>query len=140
MLQSDFFDYLAKKGVLSETQANSGGPDPRRPEANAESDRISLTKLTQTAFTAELAAFYASSRVQHAQLIGDPFVGTDLSPRFIREERLFPYEDGQGGLTLAVSKPIKDEIVRAVEVALGGDGTGDLASIAPHAKHSMSIG
>lgn len=119
MLQSDFFDYLVKKGVLSETQASSGSLDLRRPDANADADWIGLTKLTQTAFADELATFYACRRVQRAELIGDRFAGADLSPRFLREERLFPYEDGQGGLTLAIARPIDDEMVRTVEVALG---------------------
>ena len=77
-----------------------------------------MTKLTQSAFADELAAFYHCNRVERGELVGGRFAGEQLSPRFLREERLFPYEDRSGMLTLAVARPIDDETVRAAEVAL----------------------
>jgi general secretion pathway protein E len=49
---------------------------------------------------------------------GGRFAGERLSPRFLKEERLFPYEDRSGGLTLAIARPIEDETIRAAEIAL----------------------
>jgi general secretion pathway protein E len=50
--------------------------------------------------------------------VGGRFAGEALSPRFLKEERLFPYEDRSGTLTLAIAHPIDDETVRATEIAL----------------------
>src|SRR5262249_43507615 len=57
-------------------------------------------------------------RVQRTALVEGHFAGEALSPRFLREERLFPYEDSLGTLTLAIARPIEDETVRATELAL----------------------
>jgi general secretion pathway protein E len=46
------------------------------------------------------------------------FAGAQLSPRFLKQGRLFPYEDASGTLTIAIAAPIDDETVRAAEVAL----------------------
>lgn len=119
VLQSDFIEHLASKGILRESQAFEGRLGARRPDLNGESDWIGLTKLTPTAFADELAAFYACRRVPRAELVGDRFAGADLSPRFLKEARLFPYADAQGQLTLAIAAPIDDETVHAVQIALG---------------------
>jgi general secretion pathway protein E len=50
--------------------------------------------------------------------VASRFLGTELSPRFLRERRLFPYETPSGTLTLAVATPADGEAVRAVELAL----------------------
>jgi len=78
--------------------------------------------LTHTAFADELAAFYRCGRVQRADLVGCRFAGERLSPRFLKEERLFPYEDRSGALTLAIARPIEDETIRAAEIALRSGG------------------
>src|SRR5262249_1156668 len=41
-----------------------------------------------------------------------------MSTRFLREGRLFPYENPKGTLKLAVAAPIDEETLRAVELAL----------------------
>jgi general secretion pathway protein E len=77
-----------------------------------------MTKLTHTGFADELATFYQCRRVQRGDLVGGRFAGERLSPRFLRDERLFPYEDRAGELTLAIARPIEDETIRATEIAL----------------------
>jgi general secretion pathway protein E len=119
VLQSDFLDHLARKGALRDAQAFEANRVTRRPEAGSDLDWTALTKLTPIAFADELAGFYACRRVQRADLIGDRFAGTELSPRFLKEGRLFPFADGQGNLTLAIAAPLDDETLRAVEIALG---------------------
>lgn len=119
MLQSDFIDHLARRGVLRDPQAFESSLGARRPDANGDVDWTALTKLTPPAFADELAAFYSCRRIQRTELVGDRFAGANLSPRFLKEGRLYPYADAQGQLTLAIATPIDDETVHAVEIALG---------------------
>jgi general secretion pathway protein E len=118
MLQSDFMGHLARKGVLRDAQFADSNLVRGRRDGLGEVDWGGLTKLTQASFADELAAFYRCSRVQRAELIGGVFAGAQLSARFLREGRLFPYEDSTGTLTLAIARPIDDETVRTAEIAL----------------------
>ncbi len=119
VLHSDFIDHLARRGVLRDPQVLENGRSARRPGMSGEFDWASLTKLTAPAFADELAAFYACRRIQRGDLVGDRFAGGDLSPRFLKEGRLFPYIDPHGELTLAIAAPIDTEMLQAVETALG---------------------
>ena len=90
MLHSDFLAHLAEKGALRD-------PGPldlslRRNEARGDFDWVGLTKLTQSGFADELATFYGCERVNRGDLVASRFAGAQLSPRFLRERRLFPYE------------------------------------------------
>ena len=58
MLHSEFIDHLARQGVLREQQALDGGSNSRRFDAQSDIDWVGLTKLPQSAFADELAAFY----------------------------------------------------------------------------------
>jgi general secretion pathway protein E len=118
-LQSDFIEHLTNKGILRGGQARESHVSGRGLDAASESDWIGLTKLSPTAFADELASFYACNRVQRAELIGDRFAGAELSPRFLREGRLFPYSDADGRLMVAVATPVDTETLNAIEVALG---------------------
>jgi general secretion pathway protein E len=118
MLQSEFMSHLARKGVLRDPQSLDGGGTASRRDTFGDLDWVGMTKLTQSAFADELAAFYHCNRVQRGELAGGRFAGEQLSPRFLKEERLFPYEDQEGLLTLAIARPIDDETVRATEIAL----------------------
>ena len=117
MLRTEFMAHLARKGVLREAQALEGAAARHR-EGLADTDWAGLTKLTPSAFADELADFYRCERVQRGALTGNRFAGAQLSARFLREERLFPYEDEDGTLTLALSRPLDEDAIRAVEVAL----------------------
>jgi general secretion pathway protein E len=118
MPQSDFISYLVRKGALRNAQELDAGMATRRRDSLGDIDWLGMTKLTHTAFADELATFYRCSRVQRADLVGGHFAGERLSPRFLKEERLFPYEDRAGALTLAIARPIEDETIRAAEIAL----------------------
>ena len=56
--------------------------------------------------------------MQRGDLVGSQFAGAQLSARFLRDGRVFPYEDSSGILTLAIARPMDGETVRAVEIAL----------------------
>jgi general secretion pathway protein E len=118
MLQQEFISHLARKGALRDPQSFDGRKTARRRDAFGDLDWVGMTKLTQSAFADELAAFYRCNRVEREDLVGSRFAGGQLSPRFLKEERVFPYEDRSGMLTLAVARPIDEETVRAAEVAL----------------------
>lgn len=118
MLQQDFIAHLDRKSALRDGQALDDGASGRRGLASNETDWLALTKLTAAAFADELAAFYQCDRVQRSDLLEHRFAGAQLSPRFLREERLFPYENSNGALTLAIARPVEDDTIRAVEVAM----------------------
>jgi general secretion pathway protein E len=118
MPQSDFISHLVRKGALRNAQELDGATAARRRDTFGDIDWVGMTKLTHTAFADELATFYQCRRVQRGDLVGGRFAGERLSPRFLRDERLFPYEDRAGGLTLAIARPIEDETIRATEIAL----------------------
>jgi general secretion pathway protein E len=46
MLQSEFIDHLARKGILRDAQPLDGAPSARRREHLDDCDWIALTKLT----------------------------------------------------------------------------------------------
>jgi general secretion pathway protein E len=117
MLRSDFVAHLARKGVLRDP-APLDGAGARHRDVLGDMDWAGLTRLTPSGFADELAAFYGCERVQRGTLTGNRFAGTQLSSRFLREERLFPYEDDEGTLTLALARPLDEDAIRAVEVAL----------------------
>jgi len=118
MLPSDFIDHLARKGVLRHEPAANGAQAALRRGAGGEVDWLGLTKLTQSGFADELASFYGCRRVQRADLAAGRFAGRQMSARFLRERRLFPFEGGSGALNLAIAAPTETETVRAVELAL----------------------
>jgi general secretion pathway protein E len=117
-MQSDFMTHLAHKGVLRDPQAADGRMRERRRDALGDVDWVGLTKLTPSGFADELAAFYGCDRVERRELVAARFGGAQLSPRFLKEEHLFPYEHPSGRLMLAIARPVEDETIRAAEVAL----------------------
>ena len=118
MQQSDFIAHLDRKGVLRDGQAADSGARTRRGLTFSDTDWVGLTKLTASAFADELAAFYRCDRVQRSDLLGNRFAGAELSPRFLKEERLFPYKHSSGAITLAIARPIENDTIRAAEIAL----------------------
>lgn len=117
-MQSDFMTHLARKGVLRDPQAADGRLRERRRDALGDVDWVGLTKLTPSGFADELAAFYRCDRVERRELVAARFGGAQLSPRFLKEEHLFPYEHASGRLMLAIARPVEDETIRAAQVAL----------------------
>ena len=117
MFEGGFLDHLARRGALRDDRAAAMAEGSRR-GAEGNVDWIKTTGLTPSALADELAAFYSCKRVQRTDLVAGRFAGADLSPRFLREGRLFPFEDQSGMLTVAVAGPVEREILRAAEVAL----------------------
>jgi general secretion pathway protein E len=118
MLCNEFVSHLARKGVLRDAQLVQGGLNAPNGRGLEEFDWLGVTKLTPSTFADELAEFCGCNRVQRGELVDSQFAGAQLSARFLREERLFPYEDASGVLRLAVAHPPDAETVRAVEIAL----------------------
>ncbi len=118
MFPTQFIDHLTRKGVLREAPMSAATLGGSRRGAAIDVDWLGLTKLTPSTFADELAAFYGCDRMQRSDLVGGRFAGQQMSSRFLRERRLFPFESRAGTLRLAIAAPTEDETVRAVELAL----------------------
>src|SRR6516162_5001169 len=94
MFPGDFIDHLTRKGALRDAPP----PNAARRGFAADVDWLAATKLTPSTFADELAAFYGCARLQRADLTGGRFAGGAMSPRFLRERRLFPFENQTGAL------------------------------------------
>ena len=116
---TDFMTYLAGRGALRDGQKDDGTRRVRNGDGSAgHTDWSAITKLTPSALADELAGFYRCDRVRRDDLVEGRFAGGEMSTRFLKEERLFPYESAAGTLHLAVTAPIDDETLRAIELAL----------------------
>jgi general secretion pathway protein E len=115
MSQNAFFEHLSRKGVVREAEALESA---RGREMTGEIDWASLTRLAPSDFADELADFYACARIKRGELAADDFAGGRLSRRFLKDERLFPFADNDGGLLLAVAAPVEEETLLAIETAL----------------------
>jgi general secretion pathway protein E len=115
MLVADFIGHLASKGALRDGQ---NAEVARNGEESSNLDWSAVTKLTPSGLADELAVFYRCGRVQRDDLVQGRFAGADMSTRFLREGRLFPYENAAGILNLAVATPIDEATLQAIELAL----------------------
>ena len=119
MMQTDFMVHLARKGAVRDDASVHDRLNPRRSDATVDVDWVGLTKLTPSALADELAAFCKCNRLARRELTAGRFAGARLSKRFLKDGRLFPFDDPSGTLTLAIATPVDDETIRAVEIALG---------------------
>ncbi|HEY8065239.1 MAG TPA: GspE/PulE family protein [Methylosinus sp.] len=118
MSREAFLDYLARKGALREGEALEAVRRAIGGEASAQFDWTSVVTLAPSAFADELAEFYGCERVARGGLAGGAFGGALLSPRFLKEGRLFPFvQDDE--LVLTIAAPVEEEMRSAVETALG---------------------
>jgi len=134
MLHATFMDHLVRNGVLSESYlselARSSKPDRSAKADTARGfDWAGLTKLTPLAFADQLADFYKCKRVQRGDLTSERFAGAQLSVRFLKEERIFPFADEAGSIVLAIAAPIDAETMQAVEIALGREAVLAVATV-----------
>jgi general secretion pathway protein E len=107
-----FIERLAAAGALR--LADAGEPLRR----GAVDDWASLTTLTPTAFADRLAEFFGCKRLERGALSADAFAGAQLSPRFLKDARVFPFKTESGELALAVAAPLDEDVRRALDVAL----------------------
>jgi len=130
-MADDFVAYLARKNALRDpVQVIESKLNARGGDGLGEIDWVGATKLTASTFADELAAFLGCGRVPRDDLVASEFAGAQLSARFLKEGRLFPYEDASGCVTLVIARPVDAETIRAIQVALGrpvslGVATGD---------------
>ncbi|MCC8961269.1 type II/IV secretion system protein [Bradyrhizobium sp. Pear76] len=115
----DFMAYLAGRGALRDGQKEDNAGRSRNADGSTGNvDWSAITKLTPSALADELASFYRCDRVRRDDLVDGRFAGSEMSTRFLKEERLFPYEGVGGALRLAVAGPVDSETLRAVELVL----------------------
>jgi general secretion pathway protein E len=119
MPPADFLDYLAGKGILDQAvNADTARRQRNGDGSTGQFDWTAAAKLAPAVLADELATFYRCSRVGREDLVQGRFAGSGMSARFLREGRLFPFENPKGTLRLAVAAPIDAETLRAVELAL----------------------
>ena len=128
MLSSEFIGHLTRKGVLRDGQLHAGVPNGAGRGSPNDVDWLGLTGLTPATFAEELAVFYGCARAERTDLVGARFAGQQLSRRFLKEHRLFPFENRSGALVVAVATPTEDDTIRAVEVALRRSVTLEVAT------------
>lgn len=120
MSRAEFIDHLSRRGVSCAETANDNEKAAGRIEAGgADRDWLLRTRLSASAFADELASFYSSRRLLRTELLPDRFAGADLSLRFLKEGRFFPYTDEKGALTVVVAAPVDEEARQTLETALG---------------------
>jgi general secretion pathway protein E len=117
--RAEFIDHLSRKGVFYAETANDNEKGAGRVDPSGDRDWPSRTKLSASAFADELASFYSSARLLRTELLPDRFAGAELSLRFLKEGRFFPYADEKGALTVVVAAPLDEETRRTLEIAFG---------------------
>lgn len=116
MFPGEFIEHLTGKGLLLDGAVSAA--ITARSGVTGAVDWLSVTKLNQSTFADELASFYGCPRLLRSDLARGTFAGKDMSVQFLRERRLFPFEDPSGRLTVAIAAPTEAETIRAVELAL----------------------
>jgi general secretion pathway protein E len=119
MSRAEFIAHLTQRGILAAEAARENNRSAGPADHGADRDWLARTKLSPAALADELAAFYECRRVQRTELPADRFAGAELSARFLKEGRFFPYADEQGALTLVVAAPLDEDARSALEIALG---------------------
>jgi general secretion pathway protein E len=77
------------------------------------------TALSSHEFANEVAAFFGLRRMTLLQLIEFRSLANRFAPRFLRDASIFPFETGDGTISLAAGDPADAEALRAAEIVLG---------------------
>jgi general secretion pathway protein E len=77
------------------------------------------TSLSSHEFANEVAAFFGLRRMTLLQLIEFRSLADRFAPRFLRDASIFPFETGDGTISLAAGDPADAEALRAAEIVLG---------------------
>jgi general secretion pathway protein E len=119
-----FVEHLRQNNLLARTTgsgelAEQGGGDRSHGQ---NSDKLwELTDLSASEFADEAARFYHCERVTLQDLLSAPPLIAAFSQRFLRETLVFPYQNADRGIVLAVADPTDLAARRAAEIVLGPD-------------------
>jgi general secretion pathway protein E len=117
-LPVDFMAHLVARGLLRDGQGAEARTARSNDGAAGQPDWGALTRLTAPTLADELAGFYGCSRVRRDELVQGSFAGAEMSMRFLKDGRLFPYKTTEGMFQLAITAPIDEDTLRSIELAL----------------------
>jgi general secretion pathway protein E len=112
------------KSIDAENLADAGASDHnqghRRNLQSASTGKLwELTDLSASEFADEVARFYRYQRVTLQQMLSATPLVAAFSQRFLRETLVFPYQDADDGIVLAIADPTDLAAKRAAEIVLG---------------------
>lgn len=124
-MADDFAEYLRSKELLGAHVAFPGdvGSPSDGAHLNGPEKPLrklwELTDLTALQFAAELAQFCGLPQVALPELLAGAPLAKRFARRFLREMIVFPYQQEDGKVVLAVADPGDTAAVRAAELVLG---------------------
>ena len=77
------------------------------------------TSLSSHEFANEVAAFFGLRKMTLSELTEFRSLADRFAPRFLRDASIFPFETGDGTISLAAGDPADAEALRAAEIVLG---------------------
>ena len=119
MQQSDFIAHLDRKGVLRDGKVADSGPE--------QIDGLGVCRRARRVLPMRLGAA--------TRPFGAPVAGAELSPRFLREEQLFPYKHSFGTVAghRSTDRRRHDTCRRNCAAAVGSDRCRDRFIAGPRA-------
>ena len=114
---ASFLDSLFARGLIAQDQL------ARLERLQAESAETAIRLLLRTGFVdaqtlaAEIGNHFGFPLLDEAALPEKPVLGTDISPRFLRDHHVLPIRRDSDGVIVAVSDPSDTSFLRALEVA-----------------------
>ena len=114
-----FTSYLVEKELLDQIKLKSFRSD-KPLDSNSQLKLLwELTSLSSHEFANEVAAFFGLRRMTLLQLMEFRSLADCFAPRFLRDASIFPFEAGDGTVSLAAGDPADTEALRAAEIVLG---------------------
>ena len=114
-----FANYLGEKGLLDPIKLKIFRSDAPL-DSNSLLKRLwRSTSLSSHEFANEVAAFFGLRRMTLLELTEFRSLADRFAPRFLRDASIFPFETGDGTISLAAGDPADAEALRAAEIVLG---------------------
>jgi general secretion pathway protein E len=114
-----FTSYLVKKELLDPIKLKLFCSDKPLDSNSLLKQLWRSTSLSSHEFANEVAAFFGLRRMTLLQLIEFRSLADRFAPRFLRDASIFPFETGDGTISLAAGDPADAEALRAAEIVLG---------------------
>jgi general secretion pathway protein E len=118
-IASEFLEHLLRKKLVTVELARDLSNQSGRHSAMSLRRLWEASDISAHDFADEVAYFFRLKRLTLPQLIGArPLIGR-FTQRFLREAAIFPFDEGQDQLCLAVGDPSDIAAQKAAELVLG---------------------
>ena len=114
-----FANYLVEREVLDPIKAKLFCSNSPLDSNSLLKQLWRSTTLSSHEFANEVAAFFGLRRMTLLQLMEFRSLADRFAPRFLRDASIFPFETGEGTISLASGDPADAEALRAAEIVLG---------------------